>query len=186
MKKKKRRHTCSATGITVDLPFPDGMSIHVCVYLTTLLSYLKSNLSQDRLESWALISTGMATPCAQMLLLCAAKKKNGVLVTERVDRCQLRARLQFVDQSARWYYLMVWWVLWSSDFWFEGLTRTWEKRVEAPGRGGLRGRLICSLRPIWVHRESANINYTRLTSYYHNVESFCSLVVTSLVRHARC
>jgi hypothetical protein len=179
---KKKRLTCSTTGITVDLPFPDGMSIHVCVYLTTLLGYLKSNLSQDRLESWTLMSTGMATSCAQMLLLCAAKKNNGVLVTERDDRCQLRARLQFVNQAARWYYLMVLWVFWSSDFWFKGLTQTWEKRVEAPGRGGLQGRLICSMRPIWVHRESANINYPRPTSYCHDVESFCFLVVISLVR----
>jgi hypothetical protein len=63
-------------------------------------------------------------------------------------------------------------------FRFEGLTRTWEKRVEAPGRGGLQGRLICSN---WVHRESANIICARRTSYCHDVEAFFWVVI-SLVR----
>src|ERR1700749_1364408 len=53
LKTTKKRHTCSKTRITVDLPFPDGMSIRVSLPNCSASS-LKSNLSQDCPEAWTL------------------------------------------------------------------------------------------------------------------------------------
>jgi hypothetical protein len=66
-----------------------------------------------------------------MLLL---SKKNGVPVGTRLS-IQLRARLQFVNQAARWYYL-VWWCF-GVQILVRVLHTDVREAVEAPGAADL-------------------------------------------------